>query len=364
MVRIGLAGLGKMGVSHLAIAKSHPNAELVAICDSAAYVLDVLHKYTGTKTYSDYSKMIAEEAFDAVIIATPSRFHSEMVRAALDRNLHVFCEKPFCLDVRQGQELADLAASRGLVNQVGYHYRFVGTFREAKRLLDSGAIGRIHHIQAESYGPVVIRPKNATWRSQKDEGGGCLYDYACHAIDLVSFLVGTPGRVGGTVLNKIFSAEVNDEVYTTLYLPNGITGRLACNWSDESFRKMETKVGIWGTGGRLTVDRQEIHLYVRDATNGTSKPGWTVSNTTDLSTSPYYYLRGEEYSAQIAHFIQCIESSTSTESTFASAVATDEVIAMMLLDAVRPEAIPVLPDNIARAPQRSFFSRAKARLTS
>jgi predicted dehydrogenase len=363
MVRIGLAGLGKMGVSHLAIARAHPNAELVAICDSAAYMLDVLRKYTGLKTYSDYGKMIAEEALDAVIIATPSRFHSDMVRAALDRNLHVFCEKPFCLDVRQGQELAELAVKRGRINQVGYHYRFVSAFRETRRLLDSGAIGRVHNVRAEAYGPVVIRPKNSTWRSQKTEGGGCLYDYACHVIDLVSYLVGTPERVGGTILNKVFSQEVDDEVYTTLHLPNGITGQLACNWSDESVRKMETRVAIWGTNGRLTVDRQEIHLYVRDAANGSTKPGWTVSNTTDLSRSPYYYLRGEEYSAQIDHFIHCIESSTPSESSFASAVATDEVIAMMLNDAFRPAAIPVLPDNVVRAPLRGFFARAKAHLS-
>ena len=91
-----------------------------------------------------------------------------------------------------GYRLADEAERKGLVNQVGYHYRFVAAFNEAKRLLDGKAIGEIHHIRAEAYGPVVLRPKGTTWRSQKSEGGGYLFDYACHAIDLINYLVGLP----------------------------------------------------------------------------------------------------------------------------------------------------------------------------
>jgi predicted dehydrogenase len=315
-----------MGISHLAIARSHPEAELVAVCDTTGYVLDVLAKYTGIKVYSDYQKMMAEEKLDGVLIATPSKFHGEMVRAALERNLHVFCEKPFCLDVAEGRALAALAEQKGLVNQVGYHYRFVGAFREAKRLIEAGAIGRIHNVRAEAYGPVVLRPKNVTWRAKKSEGGGCLYDYACHAIDLVNFLVGKPERVGGTVLNTIFSRDVEDEVYSTFFFADGATGQIASNWSDESHRKMSTKITLWGTNGRMAVDRQEVQLFIRDpAVPGiTLKEGWTISYTTELTEGAYYYLRGEEYSAQIDHFVQCIrEGRKETISSFASAVATD-----------------------------------------
>lgn len=369
MVRLALIGLGKMGISHLAIARAHPDAELVAVCDTTGYVLDVLAKYTGVKVYSDYKKMMAEEKLDGVLIATPSKFHGEMVQAALDANLHVFCEKPFCLDVVEGQRLADLARQKGLVNQVGYHYRFVGAFREAKRLIDAGAIGRVHNLRAEAYGPVVLRPKNVTWRAKKSEGGGCLYDYACHAIDLVNFIVGKPDRVGGTVLNTIFSRDVEDEVYSTLFFPGGVTGQIASNWSDESHRKMSTKLTFWGTNGRIAVDRQEVQLFVRDASVPTIplKEGWTMSYTTELTDNLYYYLRGEEYSAQIDHFVQAIRSGNKeTISTFASAVATDQVAAMMVRDAARlPEAANDGQTVVAAPPAaaRGLFGRAKALLS-
>jgi predicted dehydrogenase len=61
-------------------------------------------------------------------------------------------------------------------------------------VLESGALGKLHHVRAEAYGPVVLRPKGATWRAAKSEGGGALYDYACHAIDLMNFLAGAPMR--------------------------------------------------------------------------------------------------------------------------------------------------------------------------
>ena len=136
MIRIAVVGLGKMGLSHLAIVNAQPDVELAAVCDASGYVLGVLKKYTGVTTYSDYDAMLRECELDAVLIATPSRTHATMVRAALDRGLHVFCEKPFTPQVTDGDELTALAHERGLVTQVGYHNRFVGAFAEVKRLLD------------------------------------------------------------------------------------------------------------------------------------------------------------------------------------------------------------------------------------
>jgi predicted dehydrogenase len=366
MIRLALIGLGKMGISHLAIANSHPNVQLVAVCDTNAYVSSTLNKYTGIKVSSDYRQVLAAGNLDAVIIATPPRFHGEMVRAALDRHLHVFCEKPFCLNANEGAELAALAKDRRLVNQVGYHCRFVGAFKEAKRLVAGGTLGRVHHVRAESYGPVVLRPKGASWRARRTEGGGCLYDYASHAIDLVTYLVGTPDRVSGTVLNRIFSQDVEDEVYTTLYFPDGMTGQLSSNWSDESYRKLSTKMTIWGTNGRLTVDRQEVQLFLRDNVVGNPvlKLGWNVLYTTELTDEVWYYLRGEEYSAQIDHFIRCIETrQTETISSFATAVETDQIVSMIVEDSgvARKSATKRGPHQERAVPgKKGIFRRVRA----
>jgi predicted dehydrogenase len=250
----------------------------------------------------------------------------------------VYCEKPFCLDVAEGARLAALAETKGLVNQVGYHYRFVAAFQEMKRLIDACVLGHIHHFRAEAYGPVVLRPSGSTWRSNRIEGGGCLYDYACHAIDLVHYLLGRPDAVGGTVLNRVLSRDVEDEVYSTLLYADGKTGQLAANWSDESFRKMSVKVTVWGANGRICCDRQELQVYLRETAHQVPElaAGWNVRYTTELTKPVWFYLRGEEYSAQIAHFIQSVKQrNQNTSCTFRAAAEVDRVAAMMLKDAQR-----------------------------
>jgi scyllo-inositol 2-dehydrogenase (NADP+) len=337
MYKAAIVGLGKMGLSHLSIVNTHPEIQLRCVCDTSRYVLDILERYTGIKTYSDFRKMLQAEQLDCVFVATPSKYHADIVTAALENNLHVFCEKPFALEPDDGYRLADVAETKGLVNQVGYHYRFVAPFNEAKRLLDQGLIGDLHHIRVEAYGPVVLRKKGLTWRSQKSEGGGCLFDYACHAIDLINYLVGRPVSVSGTVLNSVFSGDVDDEIYATLQFAPGFYGQLATNWSDESFRKMSVKVAIWGSNGRINVDRQELQVYLRSLNEPTENlaPGWNVRYATDLASPVWFYLRGEEYSAQIDHFVQCIKTGAIASTNFRTASDAVLVAGMMRKDALK-----------------------------
>ncbi len=346
MIRTALIGLGKMGLSHLAMVRTCPQVQLEGVCDPSAIVLDALRKYTDIPTYKDYRKLLTERRLDAVVVATPSRFHGDIVRLALENGIHVFCEKPFCLDPEEGRALADLAERKGLVNQVGYHYRFVGAFQEAHRLLSGGALGQVHHIRGEAFGPVVLRRKSATWRSSKSEGGGCLYDYASHVIDLMNYLVGPPTSITGSTLNRIFSRDVDDEVYSTFHYHNGASGQLAANWSDESNRKMSVKISVWGDKGRMQCDRQELQVYLSDAALAQSaglRKGWNLRYTTELTQPVWYYLRGEEYAAQIAHFVQQIADGAPAVSTFRTAAETDRIINDIRADAT---ALPA-----ARQPQ-------------
>lgn len=360
MIRLAVVGLGKMGLSHYSMINAHPGVELAAVCDSTGYVLDVLNKYTGVRTFSDFEAMLRDVALDAIIIATPSAAHGGMVRAALEKGLHVFCEKPFCLDPRDSDEATRLAAEKGLVNQVGYHYRFVGAFQEVKRLLDVGAIGDVTHVLAEAYGPVVLKPKGSTWRTQSAAGGGCLYDYAAHPINLVNWYFGAPQGVGGTVLNKIFSKETEDEVFSTLYFSDGKSAQVSVNWSDESYRKMSTKITIWGTAGRIYADRQECQVYLRDTAQIPEgyQAGWNVRYTTELTSPVWFYVRGEEYSAQLDYFVRCIEARNQADNvnSFASAAMTDRVLAMMIADASKgPSSRQTDELPIAQKRKKGFF---------
>lgn len=351
MVRIAMVGLGKMGLSHLAILRAHPEVELVAVCDATTYLTDVLSLHAGLKCYSDFERMLEKENLDAILIATPSKLHAPMIDKALDKGLDVFCEKPFVLDVADGERLCSRSERQGAVTQVGYHYRFVGSYREAARVIQSGSLGKIHHVRAEAYGPVVLRVKGGTWRAFKKEGGGALYDYACHAIDLVNFIAGAPAAVSGVVRHAVFSDDVEDEVYCTMHFPNGASGQLSVNWSDESFRKMSTRISVWGTNGRLTADRQECQVYMRKADPQLPEfgPGWSVRYTTELSENVWYYLRGEEYSSQIAYFVESVKTRrVAGENTFRSGLQVDRLAAMIMA-----ETAAAAPAAVAAATPRS-----------
>ncbi len=358
MIKVAVVGLGKMGLSHYAVVNAHPDVEVTGICDSSGYVLGVLKKYTGVTTYSDFDAMLDKADLDAVVIATPSSSHAKMVRAALERDLHVFCEKPFTLNPHDAEALAALGDERSLVTQVGYHNRFIGAFQEVKRLLDAGAIGEVTHVLGEAYGPVVLKPKGGTWRSQRTEGGGCLYDYAAHVLDLVNWYVGEPVGVGGTALNSVFSREIDDEVFSTLYYPQGTTAQISVNWSDESYRKMTTRITVWGTKGRIFVDRQECQVYIRDTATPPAgyEHGWNVRYTTELTEPVWFYLRGEEYSAQIDAFVQRVkERRTDGVNRFESAGATDKIIGMLIADAGKGAS--TLADGAILEPVRSKRSK-------
>src|SRR5699024_7506343 len=135
-----------------------------------------------------------------------------LAQTALVHGASVFCEKPLSLEPEQSAALAALAEQQGRHAQVGYHNRFVASFREAKRLLDSHAIGTVQHVRAEAHGPVVVKASGSTWRSRRDQGGGCLYDYAAHPIDLATWYLGKPHSVSGTVLQRTFSEQTEDAV--------------------------------------------------------------------------------------------------------------------------------------------------------
>jgi scyllo-inositol 2-dehydrogenase (NADP+) len=329
MMRAGLIGVGKMGISHYAILGAHPRVDVVAVCDNAYYATSALRKHTGVDVFTDHRRMIDAARLDCVFVATPTSTHFELAAYALEHGLHVFTEKPLCLDPAQSKRLAEMARERGRASQVGYHNRFLGTFREARRLVGAGALGDVYHIAASAFGQVVVRPRSGfTWRARKSEGGGCLHDYASHVVDLMNFIVGPPAHVLSARLQSVFSDGIEDAVYAQFQYPGGATGQLETNWSDDTYRKMTTTVVVYGRRGKIVADRQELRVYLRPGAEFERySEGWTVRYITDLQAPVAYYLQGEEYSAQIDAFVEAVESGrVDNENSFASAFETDRVL--------------------------------------
>ena len=180
----------------------------------------------------------------------------------------------------------------------------------------------------EAYGPVVTKKKQDTWRSKPEEGGGCLLDYASHVIDLLNYLVAPINKVHGAVLKSIYSGNVEDAVYALLETENKLSGVLSVNWSDETYRKMSTTITIVGSKGKIICDATELKIYFKEANcPAPYTKGWNIKHINDFAEAVDFYLRGEEYSAQVDYFIKAIEGKVpNNKNNFESAWLTDSVI--------------------------------------
>lgn len=331
MIKVALIGAGKMGLSHLSILGAHPDVQVVGVVDTSKMVLDVMDKYTNVPTFTDHEKMLEKAKPDAVFVSVPTKFHYGMVKDLLNRKIHVFAEKPLCLDPIQSDDLVKLAAVNNCINQVGYHNKFVGTFREVKKIVKGGFLGDIYHFVGEAYGPVVVKKKQDTWRSDPSEGGGCLMDYASHVIDLINDILSPVASSKGSILKPVFSSNVEDTVYSLLELQSKVSGVLSVNWSDDTYRKMSTSITVIGTKGKIISDANELKVFFKDSNlpGGYSK-GWNIKYVTELTEQVDFYLRGEEYSAQIDYFIStCLGKTPNTINTFHSAWLTDNAISII-----------------------------------
>jgi predicted dehydrogenase len=331
MINVALIGAGKMGISHLSILGAHPEVRVTGVSDTSKMVTDVLKKFTKFPCYLDYEQMLNDVQIDAVFVAVPTKFHAPMVKKVLEKGKHVFAEKPFCLTVQEGGELVELATQKACINQVGYHNKFVGTFQELKKIIDGDFLGKLFHFTGEVAGPVVVRPKQDSWRVDPAEGGGCLMDYASHILDLIIYVLGPVESVKGSIMKSLFSSKVEDSVYSLLELSSKLSGVLLANWSDVTYRKMSTSLTIIGSKGKIICDANELKVFFNspDVPPGYSR-GWNVKYVTDLAPQVDFYLRGEEYSAQIDYFIRAVQKKVpNTINNFQSAWHTDKAISLI-----------------------------------
>jgi predicted dehydrogenase len=272
--------------------------------------------------------MFAKEQLDAVVISVPTKYHDELVKDAVDLDLHVFVEKPFMLNLDVSKQVTSTVLQKKLVNQVGYHNKFIGTFKEAKRLLTLSALSEVYHFEGNIFGPVILKAKEATWRSKDDEGGGCLMDYAAHMIDLINYQIGNISVINGANLSSIYSQHVDDAVCALLTTENGAKGILNANWSDDTYRKMHTSLSVSGTNGKMIVDATELKIYFKqDPVLKGYEKGWNIKPISVLTDQVDFYLRGEEYSSQMDYFIKSVhENLPNSINTFETAHKTDEVL--------------------------------------
>lgn len=329
-VRIGIIGFGRMGITHYSIINTHPAVEMTAIADTSSTMLNMIRKYLpGTKMFDDYKDLLNSGLVDAIIVCTPSVMHYEVCKMAAEKGVNVFCEKPFTTSPAQAKELADLFESKGLVNQVGYVYRFDAVFGKVKEMLDQQLIGKVVHTNVQFLSSTIskMQPEKG-WRSKRENGGGATYEMGSHVIDLMEFFFGKPKKIIGTLMNQVYSEAVEDISEAQIVYNDGMSANIHVNWSDYTYRKPMLKLDIHGTKGKIQADLYGYKLFLREENKEAGLPeGWTSVPMNMIPDPCPFYVRGTSFTKQLYEFADAIlEKRKSSGCPFREAVDTQEVI--------------------------------------
>jgi predicted dehydrogenase len=191
-VSVGLIGTSWWTDSmYLPALKNHPLANVVAICgrkESSTH--EIADRWRIAGRYTNVTNMLESEKLDAIIIATANDSHYSYAMQALEKGIHVLCEKPLTLHYKEAREMADLAQVNALITMTPFTYSFMPTTRYIKELLDSGYIGKPYHLNMRYY-TGYGRNTDYIWRFDKGiAGSGAVGDIGSHFIYIAYLLFG------------------------------------------------------------------------------------------------------------------------------------------------------------------------------
>lgn len=230
-ISVALIGSGRAGMIHARNFKgSVPNARITAVCDpvketaqAAADELELENSYT------DYREVMALKDIDAVIIATPTKYHCEIVEAAACAGKHILCEKPMAMTVEECNLMNAAAKKHGVILQIAFMRRFDASFEAAKSMIDAGEIGDVVMVKSNTRGPSIPKP----WMYDITKSNGPLAEVCSHDIDSLRWFTGSDFKtvfaIGGNFrcpdAKKDFP-EFYDNVTLNASFANGCQGMI------------------------------------------------------------------------------------------------------------------------------------------
>ena len=261
-VRIGIVGVGGMGMAHVRGLSSVPGARLTAVCDWDGELARSVAEPRGASAYSDGGKMISEADIEALYICVPPHSHEDLEIRAAEKGLHLFVEKPVNLYIDRARLALEAIRTAGVLSQVGYQLRYLPHFRQLRTFLADKAVG------AASVCRWGGAPGKDWWR-RYDHGGGQLVEMTTHQVDMLRWVLGEVEAVSASYsFDRLFKGEqgltVPDTQTVLLRFISGASatistscaaGRAGLNTLDFVIR--DAKISVKGEA--VTVEPEGIH---------------------------------------------------------------------------------------------------------
>ena len=329
MIRVGVVGLGKMGLAHTAILSTIPDARVVALADSDRR-LGAAVRSMGLRQpfYTSAEEMLDRETLDAGFVCTPTFTHFDLVQLCLSRNLHVFVEKPMTIRYEQSKLVANSMKGRRLVTGAGYFFAYRRTFRYAGELLRQGMIGTPRAFRGVVQHTEVLSPKKGWPFNPRLSGGGVVTNLTSHLLFLLSDYFGQPRAVSAD-LRQIHSSSVEDEATIRLRYEHGLEGVVESSWCVPGKPILEITLSVEGNHGVLTVGHREIRIELSQARLN-FPPGHHRIHESDIPSKPTIDLNpdagGEAYYLQDLDFISACKNGAAIRNSFEAALRAEQVL--------------------------------------
>ena len=276
-LRVAVIGVGWWAVeNHLPVLCARSDVEVRAVCRKGAAELEwVAQRFDVPVATEDFESLPWEE-LDAVVVSSPHSFHHAHAVAALDRGLHVLCEKPLAITAADAFDMVKRALEQEVVLLVPHGWQFLPQAAAARQWIRGGRIGRLEHVVAQMASParglfsgeenpfpgVESQPEPSTWVGEE---GGYAYGQLSHLFALVFWLTGlTPTEVMGSVTPGPAGSDLYDAFLTTTR--QGPLVSVSGGAGVPTSQRHHMEVRVFGTEGVVVVDleRDRIELVRQD----------------------------------------------------------------------------------------------------
>ena len=249
-LRIGFVGAGRMGRLHARLLA--PRAVLTAVADVNTERAHELAAAYNARPYRDYRQMISQEELDAIFILTPPDVRFEPIQLACEYETPVFVEKPPARTREDAERIATMLDAAGIINSVGFMYRWMQVIARAKDLLQDHTLFGVTSIFVCG---VALDPAQPTWTFLQDHAGGPLLEQAIHSIDMLRYLAGdiveTRALGGNPILPKREDFTIEDSHALSFRFESEAVGTHLHSWAHPT---PIVQIRLFGADLDLTLD--------------------------------------------------------------------------------------------------------------
>ncbi|MGZ4803560.1 MAG: Gfo/Idh/MocA family protein, partial [Acidimicrobiia bacterium] len=219
-LRIGLIGAGGIAQSYVGVFDAIEGARITAVADVRSRAANTIAEAVRGTAFPSHRALLEEANVDAVLVCTPPSTHPEIALQAIERGLHVLCEKPIAIEVQNATRMVAAAEAAGVVFTMAAKFRFVADVIRARQIVDSGILGELIVLENSFVSRVDMSRR---WNSDPAiAGGGVLIDNGTHSVDIVRYFLGPVAEVMAVEANRTQQLPVEDTASMLLRTNDGV----------------------------------------------------------------------------------------------------------------------------------------------